>query len=134
VSRRNNEAAPRRVGHAMFPAPSHMYQKYAGNGTDVMGVEEVEKRQRPEGILERAAEALDLPGDVVAGLPRLEITGFRELRMENHQGILSYSTEEIRVSGGRSEVIVAGSGLTLRAMNSRELLITGEIKKLEFSD
>ncbi len=28
----------------------------------------MEKEQRPEGILERAAEALDLPGDGVAGL------------------------------------------------------------------
>jgi sporulation protein YqfC len=97
-------------------------------------VDKVEKGQRPEGILERAAEALDLPGDVVAGLPRLEITGFKQLRMENHQGIVTYSTEEIRVSGGRSEVCVRGSGLTLRAMNSRELLITGQLRQLEFVD
>ena len=37
-------------------------------------------RKRP-GLLEKTAQVLDLPGDVVAGLPRLEITGSRELRM-----------------------------------------------------
>lgn len=30
----------------------------------------VEKRQKREGLLERTAQVLDLPGDVVAGLPR----------------------------------------------------------------
>ena len=47
------------------------------------------------GLLERTAEALDLPGDVLAGLPHIELTGNRELRMENHKGILAYGEEEI---------------------------------------
>ena len=61
----------------------------------------MEKRQKREGLLEKTAQVLDLPGDVVAGLPRVEITGSRELRMENHKGILAYGTEEIHVSGGK---------------------------------
>ncbi len=84
-------------------------------------------------LLGRLAEALDLPGEVVAGVPRLEITGSRELRMENHRGILDYSSEEIRISGGRSEICVRGMELTLRAMNSRELLITGTILQVSFT-
>ena len=55
-----------------------------------------------------------------------------ELRMENHRGISYYSDTEIRISGGRSEIRVQGLELTLRAMNSRELLITGRILQLEF--
>ena len=50
----------------------------------------MEKKPRKESILEKTAEVFDLPGDVVAGLPRIELTGSRELRMENHKGILSY--------------------------------------------
>ena len=38
-----------------------------------------------EGLLERTAELLDLPADAVAGVPRLELVGTRELRMENHK-------------------------------------------------
>ncbi|HJC00896.1 MAG TPA: sporulation protein [Candidatus Flavonifractor merdavium] len=83
------------------------------------------------GLLERTAEALDLPGDVLAGLPHIELTGNRELRMENHKGILAYGGEEIRISGGKLEITVRGRGLELRAMNAGQLFITGTIQGVE---
>ena len=88
---------------------------------------------RPDcpGLLEKTAEVFDLPGDVVAGLPRIELTGSRELRMENHKGILSYGGEEIHISGGKLVVKVRGSGLELRSMNASQLLITGVITAVE---
>ena len=93
----------------------------------------MEKRQKREGLLERTAQVLDLPGDVVAGLPRVEITGSRELRMENHKGILAYGPEEIHVSGGKLIIKIRGSNLELRAMNAGELLITGEIAGVDLA-
>ena len=93
----------------------------------------MERKQRREGFLERTAEVFDLPGDVVAGLPRLELTGSRELRMENHRGILAYGSEEIHISGGKLIVKVRGTGLELKAMNARELLITGTIFSVDLT-
>ena len=86
-----------------------------------------------KGILERTAEVLDLPGDVVAGLPRIEITGSRELRMENHKGILAYGSQEIHISGGRLVVKVKGTDLELKSMNASQLLITGDIAAVELN-
>ncbi len=91
----------------------------------------MERNRRRESLLERTAQMLDLPADVVAGVPRLELTGDSELRMENHRGILAYGTEEIRVSGGRMIVRVLGEGLCLKAMNGSELLITGHVRAVE---
>ena len=91
------------------------------------------EKKRRESLLEKTAEVFDLPGDVVAGLPRIELTGSRELRMENHKGILAYGTEEIHISGGKLIVKVRGRGLTLRAMNASELLITGEIAGVDLT-
>ncbi len=88
---------------------------------------------RKESLLERASQALDLPGDAVAGLPRIELLGDRELRMEYHKGILAYGTEEIHISGGKMVVRVKGSGLELKSMNPTELLITGQILSLDFA-
>ena len=93
----------------------------------------MEKKGRKEGLLERTAEVFDLPGDVVAGLPRVELLGDRQLRMENHRGILAYGEEEIHVSGGKLIVKVRGRGLALRAMNASELLITGEIAGVDLT-
>lgn len=82
-------------------------------------------------LLERAAEALDLPADLAAGVPRVELIGRHELRMENHRGILAYGQEEIHISGGELILRVRGSGLQLRAMNVGELRITGTIASVE---
>ena len=80
------------------------------------------------GLLARTAQAFDLPGDVVAGLPRSELVGREELRMENHRGILSYREDEIGISGGKMMVRIQGSGLELKAMSAGALLITGTIQ------
>ena len=83
-------------------------------------------KRRP-GLLEKTAQVFDLPADVVAGLPRLELVGDSELRMENHRGILAYGTQEIHISGGVFGIKVCGEQLELRTMNALELLITGRI-------
>ena len=90
----------------------------------------MDKNRKKEGLLERTAQVFDLPGEVV-GLPRVELTGRGELRMENHRGILAYGQEEILVSGGKLLIRVRGSELELKAMNAGELLITGTILAIE---
>lgn len=89
--------------------------------------------QRKDSLLERASQALELPGDAVAGLPRIELLGDRELRMEFHKGILAYGAQEIHISGGKLVVRVKGEGLELRSMDPTHLLITGRILSLDFT-
>ena len=74
---------------------------------------------------------LDLPADALAGVPRLELVGDGELRVENHKGILAYGDEEIQVSGGVFLIQIRGSNLALRAMTGLELLITGRIDGIQ---
>lgn len=88
--------------------------------------------ERKESILEKTAQALDLPPDV-AGLPRIELLGDKELRVEYHKGILAYGTEEIHISGGKLVIRVLGSGLELRSMTASELLVTGRIHAVELN-
>lgn len=84
-------------------------------------------------FLERTAEVFDLPADAVAGVPRLELVGDGELRVENHKGILAYGREEIHVSGGVYLIKIMGQELELRAMTGLELLITGKITQITLS-
>ncbi len=90
----------------------------------------MEKSRKAEGLLERTAQVFDIPGEA-AGMPRVEITGCREVRMENHKGILAYGDREIVVSGGRLMIRVRGEGLELKAMTGSELLITGTVSAVE---
>ena len=93
----------------------------------------MEKKPRREGFLERTAQLFDLPADALAGLPRVELVGDREVRMENHKGILAYSDQEIHVSGGAFVIRIRGSGLELRSMTGEALLVTGFIAAIELS-
>ena len=89
----------------------------------------MDRSRKDEGFLEKTAQVFGIPGETV-GLPRVELTGRHELRMENHKGILAYGREEIHISGGIYLIKVMGQELELRAMTGLELLITGKISQI----
>ena len=90
------------------------------------------KRDREGSVLSTVAELFDLPADVVAGLPRLELVGSRQLYLEHHTGILSYSQEQVDANTPTGVLRVRGSNLTLLAMTAGELRIGGHIDAVEW--
>ena len=104
----------------------------------------MERKGRRPGFLERTAEVFDLPADALAGLPKLELVGDRELWVENHRGILSYGGEEIAVNAEKAVVRIHGRGLELVSMSrpntdrlflvapgeTAELVVSREVKGL----
>lgn len=90
------------------------------------------RREKEGGVLSAVAELFDLPADVVAGLPRLEMVGSRQLYLEHHTGILAYSQEQIDANTATGVLRVRGEGLTLLAMTAGELRIGGRIAAVEW--
>ncbi|MCI2058038.1 MAG: YabP/YqfC family sporulation protein [Oscillibacter sp.] len=90
------------------------------------------ERGRKEGILSPVAELFDLPADIVAGLPHLEMIGSRQLFLERHQGILSYSDALIDINTNRGVLRIRGTGLSLLAMTAEEVRVGGEITAVEW--
>ena len=80
----------------------------------------------------RMAEMFDLPSDLVAGLAHIELLGDRELLLEGHEGILSYSDAQIDISVGAPVVRVRGANLALRGMTGDEVRIRGRIDSVEY--
>ena len=86
----------------------------------------MERNRKGKGrVLESVAELFDLPADVVA---RLELVGDRQLYLEHHTGILSYSDTQIDANTVGGVLRVSGEGLTLLAMTAGELRIGGRIQ------
>ena len=85
-----------------------------------------------EHILEKAADLFDLPGEVMAGMLKITVTGGRRAHIENHKGILEYGDEEICVNGGKLILKIRGSDLELRSMNAEEMLVTGFLTGVDF--
>lgn len=85
----------------------------------------------PQKLLQTAAQKLDLPGEIMAGLPKLELTGFSQLTVELHQGILEYTEEAISLSVSLGTVRILGRHLTIRLMNHQYVTVAGEIERIE---
>ncbi|MDR3728411.1 MAG: YabP/YqfC family sporulation protein [Oscillospiraceae bacterium] len=92
----------------------------------------MEKGRRENGVLTHVAELFDLPADVIAGLPHLEMIGGRQLFLEQHKGLLAYSDTAIDINTGTLVVRVRGTGLQLLAMTAEELRVGGTIEAVEF--
>ena len=90
------------------------------------------RRDREGGVLAAAAELFDLPADIVAGLPRLEMVGSRQLYLEHHTGLLAYTEEQIDANTAAGVLRVRGQGLNLMAMTAGELRIGGKIDSVEW--
>ena len=90
------------------------------------------RRGREGGVLETVAELFDLPADIVAGLPRLEMVGSRQLYLEHHTGLLAYTENQIDANTSAGVLRIRGERLTLMAMTAGELRVGGRIDSVEW--
>ena len=90
------------------------------------------RRDRESGVLNTVAELFDLPADVIAGLPRMEMVGSRQLYLEHHTGLLAYSEEQIDANTTAGVLRIKGRELTLMAMTAGELRVGGRIASVEW--
>ena len=90
------------------------------------------RKEKTGGVLSTVAELFDLPADVVARLPRLEMVGDRQLYLEHHTGILAYNETQIDANTVAGVLRVKGNRLTLLAMTAEELRIGGSIAAVEW--
>lgn len=77
--------------------------------------------------MQRLAEEMDISQEAVPGLPLVEICGERRVLIENHRGVLSYGSEQIRACVSYGELVVCGCGLELARMTREQLVICGRI-------
>ena len=83
-------------------------------------------------FLRRAAERLDLPQDIAAGLPRIEFDGFSLCRLDRHRGILAYDRERIVIALVGGTVTLEGAELEVQRMHREALTVTGTIRQVSF--
>ena len=85
-------------------------------------------------VIDLAAERLEIPAFALHGLPRLTLTGSRQLLIEQHRDLTLYSADEIVIALQRGRVRLTGQNLRLVAMDKEAMLIAGEIKGLELTE
>lgn len=85
-----------------------------------------------EDIHAGASRLFDIPADTRGGLLHVEMTGNRELFLENFKGILELSENEVIINAGKQNLRITGDKLRIAAMNSNELRLFGIIGSIAF--
>ena len=70
--------------------------------------------------------------EAVPGAARLSVTAGKRVLVENHRGLLEYGPERIVVKTEAGKLVLSGSGLGIRAMDRRDLLIGGKLQCAEW--
>ena len=77
----------------------------------------------------KIGKILEMPEEVCSNIPKITITGFNELILENYKGILEY--EEFFASISTYIGIVNGFNLNLEKMTNDDIKITGKIESID---
>ena len=85
-------------------------------------------------LLAEASQRMELPVDVLAGIPRMELVGSQEFSMEPHGGLLEYSRERILGKSRIGPICVTGNQLTIRLMNQERLVIGGKVTGVQLAE
>ncbi len=85
-------------------------------------------------LLTKSAAAMDLPVDIAADLPHIDLLGGCECAVEPHKGLLAYSQEEIVAATSIGPIYVCGKNLQIKLMNKACLIIKGRIQEIRLSE
>ena len=90
-------------------------------------------KKQGQSILEHTAQIFDLPAHVLAGLTRVEIIGDKGVSIENHEGILEYEENVIKINTKMGIVQIKGVNLELKSMSRNQLSIKGKVFSVDMS-
>lgn len=79
----------------------------------------------------RIDKLLELPQEVYSNVPKIIITGFDEIIIENFKGILEYEEFYVRINTHIGVVNINGYGLSLENMTNDDIKVRGKIESLD---
>ena len=93
-----------------------------------------ERRGKMRKKARRIEEILEIPVELSTNTPKITITGFERMLIENYRGILEYQDYFVRVNTYIGILNINGFDLKLEEMTSDDLLVTGKIDSVDFEN
>ena len=81
--------------------------------------------------INRINRMLEIPKETYTNEPKLTITGFNELIIENYKGIIEYEDYYIKISTFIGCININGFNLKLDKMTEDSLKINGKVESLD---
>ena len=84
-----------------------------------------------KGKYTKIEKILELPKEVCSDTPKIIITGFDEIIIENYKGIIEYEEYFVRINTSLGMLNINGYNLTLENMTNDDIKVNGKIESIE---
>ena len=74
---------------------------------------------------------LEMPQEVYSDTPKITITGFNEMIIENFKGILEYEDYYVRINTSLGIVNINGYELKLETMTNDDIKVNGKVESID---
>lgn len=81
--------------------------------------------------ISRIDRLLEMPQEVYTDNPKITITGFNEMIIENFKGILEYYDYYIRINTSLGIININGYELKLENMTNDDIKVKGKVESIE---
>jgi len=90
------------------------------------------RKKRLEEVKSTVSEMFELPKEIMLNMPKISLIGNNQMLVENHKGIIEYTAQRIRVNSANGVIRVIGNNMNLKNIAADDIMISGEIKIIEF--
>ncbi|HHU48393.1 MAG: sporulation protein YqfC [Caldicoprobacterales bacterium] len=90
------------------------------------------RRKRLERMKSTVTDIFELPREIMMNLPKITMVGSNQMLVENHKGVIEYTPQRIRVNSSIGVIRVQGKDMNLKNIAADDIMITGEVKMIEF--
>ena len=82
----------------------------------------------------KVSKFLEIPREVISNVPKITITGFDEILIENFKGILEYEDFFTRISTELGNININGFNLKLNQMTDNDIIVSGKVENIDFEN
>lgn len=90
------------------------------------------RKKKLQEVKSTVSEMFELPKDITLNMPKMNLIGNNQMLVENHRGIIEYTPNLIRVNTTVGVIRIQGNELNLRNIATDDIMISGDIKSIEF--
>lgn len=90
------------------------------------------KKKKLQTVKSTVSEMFELPKEITLNMPKINLIGNNQMLVENHRGIIEYTPSLIRVNSTVGVIRVQGNELNLRNIAAEDIMISGDIRSMEF--
>ena len=82
----------------------------------------------------KVSKFLEIPREIISDVPKITVTGFDEILIENFKGILEYEDFFARISTSIGNININGFNLKLKEMTDDDIMVLGKIDSIDIEE